>query len=65
MSGVREVSALVHKDLPPCCRATVLDFAAHDRYMGGGEPGDQIGCGCGHRLVYSGNLVLGWRLLDD
>lgn len=60
-----EVSAFVHKDMPACCRASVLKFAAGDRYAGGGEPGDRIGCGCGNVLIYaptpSGKLI-GWRV---
>lgn len=61
----REVSALVHKSMPACCRRAVLDFAKHDRYAGGGEPGDQIGCGCGNRLVYQpGRRIIGWRVKE-
>jgi hypothetical protein len=59
-----EITALVHKDTPACCRATVLDFAVKDRYMGGGEPGDQIACGCGNKIVYAptGGRFLGWKV---
>lgn len=62
-----EVSALVHKSMPGCCRASVLKFAAGDRYRGGGEPGDRIGCGCGNVLVYAptpSGKQLGWRVAD-
>jgi hypothetical protein len=48
----------VHKSLPMCCRRSLLDFARLDRYEGGGEPGDQIGCSCGNHLVYD---YRGWR----
>lgn len=60
-----EVSALVHKSMPACCKASVLTFAAGDRYQGGGEPGDQIKCGCGNTLVYApskNGRVIGWRV---
>lgn len=54
-----EVCVRVHKDVPLCCRSQLLKFAAADRYQGGGEPGDQIRCGCGNDLVYDHR---GWRL---
>ncbi len=53
------VSAYVHKSMPACCRASVLAFAAVDRYMGGGEPGDEIDCPCGNTLIYDWR---GWRV---
>ena len=60
MSGkTTEVTARVHKDMPLCCRASVRDFATRDRYLGGGEPGDQIRCACGNWLVFNGR---GWRV---
>ena len=60
-----EITALVHKSMPECCRASVLTFASGDRYRGGGEPGDQIGCGCGNKLVYGpseSGRVIAWRV---
>lgn len=59
MAKAVEVTVRVHKDVPPCCRSSLLNFAAHDRYAGGGEPGDQVGCGCGNTLVYDHR---GWRV---
>ena len=49
----------VHKDVPGCCRRSLLEFGKLDRYQGGGEPGDQIRCGCGNWLVYNHR---GWCL---
>lgn len=60
MSAEVEVTVRVHKSTPECCRSSLLDFAAHDRYAGGGEPGDRIGCGCGNTLVF--NPPYGWRV---
>ncbi len=61
-----EVSARVHKDMPACCRSSVLTFAAGDRYRGGGEPGDRFRCGCGNMLVYAptgpSGKSLGWKV---
>lgn len=59
MSSAVEVSVSVHRDVPACCRAALLKFAADDRYQGGGEPGDKIRCGCGNWLVYDHR---GWRV---
>lgn len=55
------VTVSVHHDVPVCCRQALLHFAAGDRYRGGGEPGDQIACGCGNWLIYDGR---GWRPKD-
>ena len=61
-----EISVLIQKTMPECCRRTVLDFAKLDRYQGGGEPGDQLRCGCGNWLIYgTGRRVMGWRLKDS
>ena len=57
-----EVRTRVHRDMPACCRSAVLGFAAHDRYKGGGEPGDKITCGCGNWLIFNGR---GWRIHAD
>lgn len=51
MSAV-DVTVRVRKDTPECCRAALVNFAARDRYRGGGEPGDRIRCGCGNWLRY-------------
>ena len=56
-----EITARVHRTMPACCRASVLKFAANDRYQGGGEPGDQIGCGCGNKLIFNGR---GWAVKE-
>ena len=67
MSKAIEINALVHKSMPECCRAAVLQFAAGDRYAGGGEPGDRIGCGCGNTLVFSPSATgrfLAWRVAE-
>lgn len=47
-----DVVVSVHKTMPACCRRHLLEFAKHDRYLGAGEPGDQVRCGCGNVLVY-------------
>jgi len=54
-----EVRLSVHKAVPSCCRSALIAFAAHDRYQGAGEPGDQIRCACGNTLVYD---YRGWRV---
>ncbi len=54
-----DISYSVHRDVPACCRSALRDFAINDRYHGGGEPGDRIGCDCGNVLVYDHR---GWRL---
>lgn len=65
----RTLSAYCHKDMPACCRQTVVRFAAKDWYRGAGEPGDQIRCGCGNWLVYGkrvrGWLIGGWRVREE
>lgn len=61
-------TVLVHKGAPECCRATLLDFAKHDRYAGGGEPGDRVGCWCGNVLEFastSSGTYLGWKVVES
>ena len=57
MSAAKEITVSVHKDVPGCCRRSLLEFGKLDRYQGGGEPGDQIRCGCGNWLVYNLSLI--------
>lgn len=62
MSKTVDVSVRVHKDVPACCRASLLKFAAVDRYQGAGEPGDRVECPCGQALVYG---PPGWRVSEQ
>lgn len=66
MTKTVEITARVHRSVPECCRASVLQFAAGDRYRGGGEPGDQIRCGCGNTLIFTHTgpsmKQLGWKV---
>lgn len=68
MSKTREINVRVHKSMPECCRASLLKFALDDRYHGGGEPEDRVGCGCGNTLVFTftgpSEKQLGWRVAE-